>query len=188
MALFSKPKDVITPEDSTSSIKREPTQKRSERVASSVRPLVPNDRKEARRQSRQQMTAQREKARAGFEKGDPRYLPARDKGDVRKYVRDYVDARLSVATLMIPAMVIVIIMTFFNDLEVRTFANFALWAFIAVAVLDCLLMGFILKRKVTAKFGPGHTKGNAWYASMRAAQLPFMRLPKPQVRLFRFPE
>lgn len=189
MALFSKPKDVVTPQDQTpTSGKGEPTPKRNERVTSSVRPLVPNDRKEARRAARQQMSAQREKARAGFEKGDPRYLPERDKGEVRKYVRDYVDARLSVATLMIPAMVIVILMTFFDDTEVRLMANFALWAFIAVAVLDCVLLGFVLRRKVTQRFGPGHTKGNAWYAAMRAAQLPFMRLPKPQVKLFRFPE
>ena len=37
--------------------------------------------------------------RRGFEQGDEKYLPARDKGPVRRYVRDFVDARLSIGTL-----------------------------------------------------------------------------------------
>ncbi|QCR19127.1 DUF3043 domain-containing protein [Agrococcus sp. SGAir0287] len=189
MPLFSKPKDVVVPQEPVKTTgKGTATPKRSQQVARNQRPLVPTDRKEAKRESREQMARLREEQRRGFERGDERYLPARDKGEVRRYARDYVDARLNVAMLMIPAMIVVIILTFFESVDVRLIANVVLWAFIAVAVLDCLLLGFLLKRRITAKFGPGHTKGVAWYASMRAAQLPFMRMPKPQVRLFQFPE
>ncbi|SDI00092.1 DUF3043 domain-containing protein [Agrococcus jejuensis] len=189
MPLFSKPKDVVVqPEPTKANGKGAATPKRSQQVARNQRPLVPTDRKEAKKESREQMAKLREEQRLGFERGDERYLPARDKGEVKRYVRDYVDARLSVAMLMIPAMIVVIILTFFESMDVRLIANVVLWAFIAVAVLDCLLLSFLVKRRITAKFGPGKTKGVAWYASMRAAQLPFMRMPKPQVKLFNFPE
>lgn len=185
MGLFSRPKDVVEqPTEAT----RAPTPKRSAQVQGQMRPLVPDDRKEAKKAARAKMQVEREKARVGFEQGDARYLPARDKGEVRKYVRDFVDARISVATLMIPAMIVVIMLTFWDDSEVRVFANLALWAFIAVAILDCVVLSLTLRRRVAKKFGPEHTKGNGWYASMRAAQLPFMRLPKPQVKLFQFPD
>ena len=189
MPLFSKPKDVVVqPEVVKTDGKGTATPKRSQQVSRNVRPLVPTDRKEAKRESREQMNRLREEQRRGFEQGDERYLPARDKGAVRRYARDYVDARISVAMLMIPAMIVVIILTFFESMDVRMIANVVLWAFIAVAILDCVAMSFMLKRKIRAKFGEGHTKGVAWYASMRAAQLPFMRMPKPQVKLFQFPE
>ncbi len=189
MPLFSKPKDVVVqPEVVKRDGKGTATPKRSQQVARNARPLVPTDRKQAKRESREAMAAKREEQRLGFERGDERYLPVRDRGPVKRFARDYVDARLNVAMLMIPAMLVVIVLTFFDSMDVRLIANVVLWAFIAVAVLDCVLLGFLLKRRITAKFGPGNTKGVAWYASMRAAQLPFMRMPKPQVKLFQFPE
>lgn len=193
MPLFSKsnskPTDTVEPEATQpGGGKSTPTPKRSQQVAKNQRPLIPTDRKEAQRAARAKMAEQRDIARRGFERGDPRYLPERDKGEVRKYVRDYVDARISVATLMVPAMLVIIALTFTNNRELALTANFALFAFVGVAVLDCVIMSFLLRRRVTKKFGPGHTKGNGWYASMRAAQLPFMRLPKRQVKLFQFPE
>ena len=39
--------------------------------------------------------------------GDERYLPARDKGPVRRFIRDYVDSRFSFIELMIPLLMVV---------------------------------------------------------------------------------
>jgi hypothetical protein len=173
--LFSKPKDVIAPAEVVKANgKGTATPKRSQQVARNARPLVPTDRKQAKRESREQLAAQREEQRRGFERGDERFLPARDRGPVKRYVRDYVDARLSVAMLMIPAMIVVIILTFFESVDVRVIANIVLFAFIGVAILDCLLLSFLLRRRITAKFGPGQPT-------------PFV-MPKPQTRLFQFPE
>ena len=42
--------------------------------------------------------------------GDERYLPARDKGPVRRFIRDYVDSRFSFIELLIPLMLVVLIL------------------------------------------------------------------------------
>ena len=163
------------------------TPKQSEQVARNRRPLVPSDRKEARKQSADKMRAEREKARRGFEQGDEKYLPARDKGPVRRYVRDFVDARLSIGTLAMPMMIVVLVLTFFNDEQWRLIANLVLWGFVIVVVLDSVVMAWQLRRAIRAKFGEKDAKGHGWYAAMRSVQLPFMRMPKPQTKLFQRP-
>ena len=117
MPLFSRSdSSKAQPEsESQADAERRRTPKQSEQVARNRRPLVPEDRKEARRQVQDKMRAEREKARLGFERGDDKYLPARDKGPVRRYVRDFVDARLSIGTLAMPMMIVVLVLTFIND-------------------------------------------------------------------------
>ncbi|MBN9241087.1 MAG: hypothetical protein BGO97_15350 [Micrococcales bacterium 70-64] len=164
------------------------TPTRKEQEAARKQPLVSSDRAEARRKARAQMQLEREKARVGMANGDEKYLPVRDRGPQKRFVRDYVDARFSVGELLIPLMFAVIILTFFPDPLVQTIGLFALWAFFAVAILDVVILGFVLQRKLAAKFGADRVEKFRWYAAMRALQLRLMRLPKPQVKRFQYPE
>ena len=41
--------------------------------------------------------------------GDERYLPARDKGPVKRYIRDYVDARFSLGEAFMPLSILLIV-------------------------------------------------------------------------------
>ena len=168
--------------------KGRPTPSRKEKEEARKRPLVVNDRAERRRREREAATIQREKARVGMANGDEKYLPARDRGPQKRYVRDYVDARFSVGELLIPLMFAVIILTFFPDPLVQTIGLFALWGFFAVAVIDVVVLGFILNRKLAEKFGADRVEKVRWYAAMRALQLRLMRLPKPQVKRGQFPD
>jgi hypothetical protein len=172
--------------DETAAGKGRPTPTRREKEAARKRPLVTADRSEARRIAREQQLVQREKARIGMANGDERYLPMRDRGPQKRFVRDYVDARFSIGELMIPLMLVIIILTFIPSAEVQLFAIVALWGFFVVAILDVVVLGFILTRKVRAKFGDKAEKVR-WYAAMRALQLRLMRLPKPQVKMGQFP-
>lgn len=185
MALFRRSADDKAAAAPQPEVRRTP--KQSEQVARNRRPLVPSDRKEARKQSQDRMRAEREKARRGFEQGDEKYLPARDKGPVRRYVRDFVDARLSIGTLAMPMMIVVLVLTFINDDQWRLIANLVLWGFVVVVVLDSVVMAWQLRRAIRAKFGDKDAKGHGWYATMRSVQLPFMRMPKPQTKLFKYP-
>jgi len=173
--------------DSLSSGKGHATPTRKEKEAARKQPLVSSDRAAAKRTARTQMQLQREKARIGMANGDEKFLPARDRGPQKRYVRDYVDARFSVGELLIPLMFAVIILTFFPQPEVQTIGLVALWAFFAVAVIDVVVLGFILNRKLAEKFGAGKVEKVRWYAAMRALQLRLMRLPKPQVKRGQFP-
>jgi hypothetical protein len=158
------------------------TPSRAEQEAARKRPLVP-DTKEAKARARAELQAQRDKARVGMAAGDPRYLPARDQGAQRKFVRDYVDAGWHHGEAVMPAMVVVILATFIPVPEVQYYSFVALWIFILFVVGDMVLTSINAKRAVKAKFGADKIeKGLGWYAAMRTVQMRFLRLPKPQVK------
>ncbi|HEV7957399.1 MAG: hypothetical protein JWL94_1705 [Microbacteriaceae bacterium] len=166
--------------------KGRPTPTRREREAANIRPLISNDRKAANKAARAKMAQAREKARIGMANGEERYLPTRDRGPQRKYIRDYVDARFSAGEALIPLMFLVILTTFVPGVEVYSFL--ALWAFFIIAVIDCVILGVIVKKKLAARFGADKVeRGTKWYAAMRALQLRPMRLPKPQVKRWNYP-
>ncbi len=164
-----------------------PTPSRAEREAARKRPLVPNDRKEAAKQAKAKQAEARERARIGMAAGEDRYLPMRDRGPQKKYVRDYVDARFSIGEVLIPVMFAVILLTFFPSPEVQTIGILALWAFFIVAIVDVVILGFLVTRKLKAKFGEDKVERVRWYAAMRALQLRPLRLPKPQVKRGKYP-
>ncbi|WP_026851204.1 DUF3043 domain-containing protein [Glaciibacter superstes] len=162
--------------------KGQATPTRKEQEALRKRPLVPDDRKLAARQARAKTQEARDRARVGMAAGEDKFLPARERGPQKRYVRDYVDARFNVGEFMIPVMFLVIILTFFPDRNVQTYGILALWAFFIVAVVDCVILGFLITRKIENKFGKSKAERVRWYAAMRALQLRVMRLPKPQVK------
>jgi hypothetical protein len=174
-----------TPESVTGKGHATPTRK--EKEAARKRPLVSGDRREARRVARTGAQLQREKARIGMAAGEEKYLPMRDRGPQKRYVRDYVDARFSVGEVMIPLMLVVIILTFIPSPDVQSIGIVALWAFFIVAIGDAIVLGLVVTRKLKDKFGADRAEKVRWYAAMRALQMRLMRLPKPQVKRGQFP-
>jgi hypothetical protein len=175
--------------DSVTAGKGHATPTRKEREAANLRPLVNSDRKAASKASRAKMAESRERARIGMANGEEKYLVARDRGPQRRYIRDFIDARFSVGEIMIPIMFVVIILTFVQDDVFQVLAILGLWLFFILAVIDCLIVGFRVNRKLAAKFGADQLqRGNRWYAAMRALQLRMMRLPKPQVKRGQYPD
>lgn len=191
MARSSSPDPSDTADDATeggsgTSGKGHATPSRKEQEAARRRPLVPSDRREASRQNRAQQQSEREKARLGMARGDERYLPMRDKGPQKRYVRDFVDARWNVGEILLPLLVLVLFTYFFEWLAV--YALMAVWAFILLVVIDCIWLGFQVRRKLANKFGADKVeRGVRWYAAMRAIQLRPLRLPKPQVKRGSYP-
>jgi hypothetical protein len=175
-------------EESTAAGKGRATPTRKEREAANLRPLVPNDRKEASKDYKRRQQEARDKARIGMANGDDRYLPARDKGAQRRYVRDYVDARFNVGEFLIPIMFVVILLTLVPIPSVQTYVMLGLYAFVVIVVGDCVLMGFRLLKKLRERFGADSVeRGTRWYATMRALQFRRLRLPKPQVKRGQYP-
>jgi Protein of unknown function (DUF3043) len=158
------------------------TPSRAEQEAARKRPLVP-DTKEAKARAKADLAAQREKARVGMAAGDPKYLPARDQGPQRKFVRDFVDGGWHLAEFVMPAMVIVILATFIPLAAVQYYSFVGLWIFILFVVGDMVITSIRVKQLAKAKFGAGKVeKGLGWYGAMRIVQMRFLRLPKPQVK------
>jgi hypothetical protein len=163
----------------TAAGKGRPTPRRKDREAEHKRPLVTNNRKEARAK----LAASREKARLGMANGEERFLPQRDKGPQRKWSRDYVDARWNFGEFLIPVMFAVIIATFLPSLEAQFIAISVLWGFFILTVLDSIWVGNRVRKGLRAKYGVDNVEnGVRWYSAMRALQMRGLRLPKPQVK------
>ena len=163
-----------------------PTPSRREQEAARKRPIVPNDRKEAARQSRQAQAQAREKARVGMASGDERYLTQRDRGPQRRFVRDFVDARYSLGEFLIPVLVIFIVSSAIPSIQ--TVVLLIVWVYFLLAVVDAIILGAQIRRRVGRKFGQDKIeRGLRWYSAMRAMQLRIMRLPKPQVKRGQYP-
>jgi hypothetical protein len=174
--------------------KNRPTPSRREQEAANKRPLVPTDRKAAASSSREANKAARARQRAALLSGDESALPPRDKGPIKRFIRDAVDARWNVGEFMLPVMVAVLVLTFVpalfpdsaswkNQAAVwTTTAVFALvYGLVTVGVLDAFLMWRRTKRRIAEKFGEAPPRGSAMYAVMRAFQMRRSRLPRAQV-------
>lgn len=166
--------------------KGRPTPSRREREAANRRPLVgnsPADKKAARAR----LNAEREKARVGMANGEERYLPAKDRGEQRRFVRDWIDARWNVGEVMMPVLVIFLIASVaLSQTMIASYALLLVWALLLLFILDCVVLWLSLRKKLSNKFG-SMQRGTFLYILTRAWQLRFLRLPKPQVRRGQYP-
>ena len=160
--------------------KNRPTPKRREQEALNKRPLIVTDRKAAGAQDKAARREAMAKQRAGMATGDERYLPVRDKGPRRRFIRDTVDARWNIGEFMLPIMLIVLLLSFVRTNWALLLVFVLVYGLILVAIVDALLMWRRTRRKVEDKFGQAE-KGDAWYAIMRTFQMRRTRMPKPQV-------
>lgn len=128
---------------------------------------------------REQMAERRERMMAG----DERYLLARDQGPVRRFVRDVVDARRNVLGLFMPAALTLLFIMFAVP-QLQLFMSPAMTVLMAVMLLDGIILGRKVARRVDEKF-PNDTESR-WklglYAAGRASQMRRMRAPRPQVK------
>jgi hypothetical protein len=121
--------------------------------------------------------------REAMKTGDDRYLPARDRGPVRRFIRDFVDSRFSFIELMIPLLIISMILGYSGSAGMIQLGNTVLFATIMIIIIDIVMLRFRLRRELARRFPGESTKGTTLYAAMRSLQMKFMRLPKPQVKI-----
>ena len=167
--------------------KGRPTPSRKEREAANRKPIVVTDRAEARRRSREKEREDRAKFNAGYAAGDEKYLPVRDKGPQKRWVRDWVDARFSIGELVIPAMFAAIVVMYLPLAGIEGYITYGLIAFFVIVLVDTVIAAQICQRRMNERYGD-RAERVRWYAAMRTLQLRPMRMPKPQVKRFRFPE
>jgi hypothetical protein len=181
--------------------KNRPTPRRREVEAARKQPLVGAARttagKGGRGSSKAVRQAAREErmaARVKMMEGDERYLPARDKGPVRRFAREYVDARWNLGELLLPIMVLVLFVSFLGSaLQTRYPAVYGgalavTYALVLVAIVDAVLAAQRIKKAVKAKLGASaDTHGLTMYAAVRAFQIRRTRIPRPTNKRGEFP-
>lgn len=163
--------------------KGRPTPKRSE--AQSQRRSLANSqmsRKDAARRQRESRRADLARQREALAGGDERYLPARDKGPVRRFTRDYVDSRFHVAEFFLPLAVVILVLSMIQAGAMQTYVLLLWMLVILLIVVNSIVLSFQLKRQLRKRFPDESLRGAVPYALMRTLQMRRLRLPKPQVK------
>jgi len=123
------------------------------------------------------------KVRQAMKTGDERYFMPRDKGPVRRFIRDFVDVRFSFVELMIPVMILVLVLGWTGRGNLMQIGNTILLGMLLLVVVDLVVLRVRLRRELAKRFPEEPTKGTTYYAVTRAMQMKFMRLPKPKVKI-----
>jgi hypothetical protein len=165
--------------------KGRPTPKRSEAQGRrpGPPPPPPTTRREAYKRMREQQANRRAQTRLGAARGDDDFLPARDRGPVRKLARDVVDSRRNIGSLFLAVAGVALIGTFVPSTLIRGYASFLLFGFFLLLIVDSFVLGRLIKRKVAERFPDGAQKsrGVVWYGITRATMIRRWRFPKPDV-------
>ena len=169
--------------------KGRPTPKRSEAQGrrAGPPPPPPTTRKEAYKRMRQTQASRRVESRAGAARGDDNYLPARDRGPVRKLVRDVVDSRRNVGSFFLVIAAVALVGTIAPSLAIKNYSTIVLLGFFLVMIADSVVLGRRIKRKVAERFPNDpqakRTRGLVWYGISRSTMIRRWRFPKPEVPL-----
>ncbi|MDP4715777.1 MAG: DUF3043 domain-containing protein, partial [Candidatus Nanopelagicales bacterium] len=167
-----------------------PTPSRKEAEAARKQALkAPKDPRAARRAARGRDRAARAQQRAALMAGDERALPARDQGPVRRYVRDYVDSRFTIAEYFIFVALAVLVLGFIPNPVIQFAVSISWMVLIALVAFDELFLLVRLNSALRKRFpDKAERKGALWYAGLRTLQLRRFRLPPPRLRRGETPE
>jgi len=113
-----------------------------------------------------------------------RLMNEREAAPEKVLLRDYVDSRFNIGEFVLPALVVILALTFLNTVFpfVTYVTTVLMYVFLLVAIVDVALMwrGF---KKVLAQRMPGTpTRGLLMYGMNRAIQIRRFRIPPPRVK------
>ena len=163
--------------------KGRPTPKRRDAEASRPRrSLAPAVKKADRKALKAQQRKKREELRGAYMRGEERALPTRDKGPARKFARNYVDSRYSVAEFFMPLLMVVLLLSIIPSQGVKVLATLFMYMVILISFMDGYLMGRKFKAHVSEKYPDEKLKGLNIYAWLRSTQIRRLRSPAPLVK------
>jgi hypothetical protein len=189
--MFGMPKkSVDTPalaDPETSSVqagKGRPTPSRKEAEAARKTTIrAKRGTKEGKKASREADRMERARQRQGMLAGDPRFLPARDQGPVREFVRDFVDGRYTVAEYFIFMAVVVLLLGFINNPSIQQLVSVGFFLMATLIVVDTTILIIQLSIRTKKAFPEkSDRRGIILYALMRTLQYRRLRMPKPRVQ------
>lgn len=159
-----------------------PTRKEAEAARlAKVRPA--RTRKEQAQRDRAARNEEMSKRREAMKTGDEKYLPTRDRGPVRRFVRDFIDSRFMVSEILLPVLIVAMFLNFTKNASLIGLATMLMFTMIFMTAINFAVIVFKLRRGLDRMFPETSTKGSTWYALTRALQMRFLRMPKPQIRI-----
>lgn len=141
------------------------------------------DTKAAKKRQRQQRSERAREVRQGMKDGDDRYLMKRDRGPLKRAVRNYVDSRLSVSEFLLPLLLVALVLQGSGNSGAVGLGTSLVTTTSLVALIDTIWVVYRLKRAMRAQFPDDPLKGVTLYTVMRMIQMRPLRMPKPQVKI-----
>lgn len=147
-------------------------------------------RKEAEQARRQRVTRTMTKKQARQESSRQnrieraRSMSAREAVPEKALMRDYIDARFSIGEFLLPALVVILALTFLSTTvpRVALISTLAMYAFILLVLFDSFLMWRGFKRVLAARLPKAAPKGLLMYGMNRSIQIRRFRMPAPRIK------
>lgn len=181
VGLFNKPKDISpaaladVPEETTSKAqsKARPTPSRREAEAARMAKLHPElNPKQAKKIDRAANANTRLKQLEAYE-DDPR----------RRLMRDVVDSRFNLGEIALPAMMLLLVVSFIPQaMEHRDLILAGMWGIIAVLVIDTVAMWRTYKKVAAERLSGTPMKGVLHYGWSRQMSFRAWRRPAPRLK------
>ena len=201
MSLFKKrsqtpePEPVAEPSPKPGG-KGRPTPRRKDQQAKNLHPVVPKDRAAAKREARAAREAAWKRQNKAMVTGEEKYLPSREKGPIKRYIRDYVDARFNLGEYFMPLIFVLLIISFgFSYILphyplISFYTVLAMNGYLLAAIADAVWCWARLRRRLTAKFGQEKVKDEGtilFYIMSRCFMLRRWRRPAALVSRGQYP-
>ena len=148
----------------------------SKRKVSTLAPVIG---KEAKRREKVLARERRVAAREAYLRGDENALPLRDRGPVRRFIRDEVDGRRSIGEFFMPIIFVVLLLSVVPNVIVKNSAVLLMYTVLLFAVVDGFFLSRKLKKQILQKFPDAKVKGLGMYGWLRSTQMRRLRAPKP---------
>lgn len=139
-----------------------------------------------KKQVREENRARNREMQAKIDSGDERYLMERDKGEERRFIRDWVDSQRFFNNYVMPMALVLLIVMLIGTWLPRVAAALSLVSllFIVTIFIEGIIIGIRANRAVRAEFPEANTGFSlGMYAFSRATQPRNWRSPKPRVAL-----
>ena len=148
------------------------------RAKTQTKPLSKDERKVASAQRRERMM-----------RGDDAAVLPRDRGPVRRYVRDLVDSRRNLSGLLLPVLLIAFLGSLISPI-IQVYGFMVMLVVMLASFTDAYFAGRQIKRSVDAKFPKGDPNGLSvkgfalgYYAFNRSMLPRRWRAPRPRLRV-----
>lgn len=160
--------------------KGRPTPRRKDVEAANRRPLVV-DKKAMSAEQKAQLRSERARVREAMMSGEEKYLPERDRGPERRFLRDAVDVRWNIGEMLLPLMLVALAVSLLPFQTARSWSFLVVYALMIYAILDVFFLWRRTKKRFIAEFGKEPGRGSAWYVVLRSFQMRVSRVPRPAV-------
>ena len=174
-----------------------PTPKRKYAEAQKQRPIIADRTKMSKEEQKALKAEQRARSDEAWRKqqeamktGDERNMPAQHAGPVRRFARDYLDARTSLGEGFMPLALLLIVSMFIQQLSPAIFVYtvLAIYAALILMAIDAWLAWRNCKVLIEHKFGEGKVPPRSGFQmATRIFYMRRWRMPRPMVKRGEWP-